>query len=282
MRFSGPKDIKVHVQRFLENNKEVLKGKTVIDLPAGTGLSSQLLKDSGADVRPFDLFPEFFNVPGLDCQRADVTKEIPMEDSTADYVLCQEGIEHFSDQAQVLKEFNRVLRKKGRLLLTTPNYSNLKSRFSYFLSESEYFSKIMPPNEMDSIWMSDQNIHNELYYGHIFLIGIQKLRVLAKLAGFRIKEIHHVRANGTSLLLLPFAYPLIYLFGQMAYRSAMKRTPAALRARKKTLYREQMKINRSMNTLLGSHLFVEFEKEYHSHEVLGQLESRLKGFDVVT
>mgnify|MGYP001428065201 CR=1 FL=1 len=72
----------------------------------------------------------------------------------------------------LLKEFNRVLKKGGGLIITTPNYSNMRAKMSYLLSESERFNSILAPNELDSIWMSKQDITNEVYYGHIFLIGI--------------------------------------------------------------------------------------------------------------
>ena len=52
--------------------------------------------------------------------------------------------------------------------MTTPNYSNLRAKMSYLLSESERFNSIIAPNELDSIWMSKQDITNEIYYGHIY------------------------------------------------------------------------------------------------------------------
>ena len=86
---------------------------------------------------------------------------LPVEDAFADYLICQEGIEHFSDQLASFKEFNRVLKKGGGLIVTTPNYSSLRAKMSYFLSESERFNSIIAPNELDSIWMSNEDITNE-------------------------------------------------------------------------------------------------------------------------
>ncbi|MGB0887585.1 MAG: class I SAM-dependent methyltransferase [Vicingaceae bacterium] len=39
-----------------------------------------------------------------------------VKDASSDYLICQEGIEHFSDQLASFKEFNRVLKKGGRLI----------------------------------------------------------------------------------------------------------------------------------------------------------------------
>ena len=282
MRFTGPKDIKFHIKRHIESNKSFFKGKDVVDLPAGTGVSSELLKNVGANVIPMDLFPAFFKVDGLDCKYANVAETIPLENESVDIVLCQEGIEHLSDQMHAFKEFNRILRPGGKLIITTPNYSNIRSRLSYFLTESEYFSKIMPPNELDSIWMTDSDKTSELYYGHIFLIGIQKLRVLGKLSGFSIDATHHARVNNTSAILLPFVYPWIWLASKMAYRKSMKTNKTFSNEQKMEVYKDQVKINLDLNTLLGSHLFVEYKKEINSNDVASTLRSKMANFDVVT
>lgn len=282
MRFTGPKDIKFHVKNYLEKHASTFKGKDIVDLPAGTGVSSALLKSVGANVIPMDLFPDFFKVEGLECKYANVAETIPLDEQSTDIVLCQEGIEHLSDQMHAFKEFNRILRPGGKLIITTPNYSNLRSRLSYFLTESEYFSKIMPPNELDSIWMADSDKTSELYYGHIFLVGIQKLRVLGKLSGFSVDEVHHARVNNTSALLLPFVYPWIWLASKMAYRKSMKINNTFSNERKKEVYKEQVKLNLDLNTLLGSHLFIEYKKEINANEVASTLRSKMENFDVVT
>ena len=172
----NPKSIKFYVKRFILNNKEYLKGKKVIDFPAGNGVTSKILKDNGAEAIPIDLFPEYFELKDLECLRANINEGLPIENSSTDYFICQEGIEHFTDQFAALKEFNRVLKIGGVVLITTPNYSNLKAKVSYLLSESEKFNSIMPPNELDSIWMTDKSITDEIYFGHIFLIGSQNSR----------------------------------------------------------------------------------------------------------
>ena len=150
MKIGGTKDIKHFVRRFIQTHKEVFNGKTVIDCPAGSGFSSELLDSVGAKVEAYDLFPEFFKYKEITCKKADLESTLPVDDGYADYVLFQEGIEHLSDQIHALREMNRVLKPGGRLLLTTPNYSNLRAKMSYMLNESEQY-KLMPPNQIESI-----------------------------------------------------------------------------------------------------------------------------------
>lgn len=274
----NPKSIKFHVKKHLQTNRDLYAGKSVVDFPAGNGVTTKILQDIGAQPIALDLFPEYFELDDLTCTRANIREGLPLESGMADALICQEGIEHFSDQFSAMKEFNRVLKTGGRLLVTTPNYSNLRARLSYMLSESERFNSIMPPNELDSIWMSKQEITEEIYFGHIFLIGAQKLRVLARLNGFRIEKFHFTQAKSTSMFLLPFWYPFIYFSNWIAYRKNMRKNKDFDEATKKAVYDEIFKISVDPKLLVGGHLMVTFIKEKESNAVSGSLRSMHKFF----
>lgn len=276
----NPKSIKFYVKRFLLQNKDRFTGKKIVDFPAGNGITSRLIKEIGATPYPFDLFPEYFNIEGLKCQRANIITGIPVDPGFADAVICQEGIEHFSDQLNALKEFNRILKPGGILLVTTPNYSNIRAKLSYLLSESERFNSIMAPNELDSVWMSKQDVTDEIYFGHIFLVGIQKLRVLARLAGFKIKKIHFTRAKSTSVLLLPFFYPFIYFSNWIAFRKNLRKNKNYDEKTKREVYGEIFRLATNIKILTSGDLMVEFEKEKESAEVGKFLKSQHTEFGV--
>ena len=282
MKLFGSKDIKIFIKSLLITKRKELENKIVLDIPAGSGYSSAVLKDIKAKVEAYDLFPDFFKVDGMECKFADLSMELPIKSNYADFILCQEGIEHLANQFFLLKEFNRILKKNGHLLITTPNASKLRAKLSYFLSESEYFYKIMPPNEIDSIWFSDKKETNSIYFGHIFMIGIQKLRVLSKLTGFDIKKIHHFRVNHTSFLLLLFTYPFILIINLLAYLRAMNRNKSIESGLKRTTYRELLKLGIDPRILLDGHLIVEFEKKYEFDELNKRLINKYKNCDIIT
>lgn len=276
---NNPKSPKYHVKQYLDSIKAGLKDKIVLDVPAGNGATTEILLEHGARAEPYDLFPEYFMLSGTACKRADILEGIPVGDNHADMLICQEGIEHFSDQLKALQEFNRVLKPRGELVITTPSCSNLASKISYLLFESES-AKQMPPNELDDIWMSDRSITSEIYYGHIFLIGLQKLRVLAKLAGFRIKTIQYVRLSKGSLFLFPFFYPFILASSYWRYFKNLKKNKAPESA-KRAVYHEQLQINIDPKNLLNRHIFVVLEKEEAWKEVDFRFESTLKSFEKI-
>jgi len=60
-------------------------------------------------------------LPGITWMVADV-QHIGLPDASVDTVISCETIEHLPDPVQALREFRRVLRPGGRLILTTPNY----------------------------------------------------------------------------------------------------------------------------------------------------------------
>ena len=276
----NPKSIKYHVKKYLHKNKGRFLNKSAIDFPAGNGVTTKTLKEIGANPLPLDLFPEYFNIEGLDCKRANISEGLPVVDACSDYLICQEGIEHFSDQLASFKEFNRVIKKGGGLIVTTPNYSNLRAKMSYLLSESERFNSIIAPNELDSIWMSKEDITDEIYYGHIFLIGILKLRCFAKLSGFKIKHIQPTQVRTTSLFLLLLFYPFILISNWITYRKRLRKNKDFDDVTKREVYHEIYKLSINPKILVDGHLFVEFEKEKELSEIARDLKSNHKEFGV--
>jgi len=276
----NPRSIKYHVKKYLSKHKNRFSGKTVIDFPAGNGVTTKILQDIGAKPIPYDLFPEYFKIDGLECLQANIAEGIPAVAQSADFVLCQEGIEHFSDQLGSFKEFNRILKKGGSLIITTPNYSNLRAKMSYLLSESERFNTIIAPNELDSIWMSDQKVTNEIYYGHIFLIGALKLRCFAKLSGFKIKHIQFTRLKTTSLLLMFLFYPFILISNWITYRKRLRKNKDFNEQTKREVYKEIFNMSINPKILNDGHLFIEFEKEKEVAEVAGDLKSVHKQYGI--
>jgi len=257
MRLFGSSNIKHFVAAHLRGRAD-LAGSTAVDIPAGAGQMSALLRELGAQVEAYDLFPEFFQAQGLECRPADLTQALPIADGHADLVLCQEGIEHLPDQLAALKELNRILKPGGTLLLTTPNISHLRAKLSQFLVESELYNRL-PPNEIDSIWFAGPR-PEPLYFGHIFLVGAQRLRILARLAGLTLQRVHTVKASGSSLLLGIF-WPLVALANLYAYAASVRRHRHLDSAWVRGVYREVLQLNLNPNVLFGKHLFIEFRKE---------------------
>ena len=61
---------------------------------------------------------------------------LPFKSHTFDYIFCLDGLEHlnFEEQKKALKEISRVLKKRGKLILSIPNLAHLASRISFLLT----------------------------------------------------------------------------------------------------------------------------------------------------
>ena len=87
---------------------------------------------------------------GIILKKCDIEKhKFPFKDSTFDYVLFSETIEHLSSHPKiVLKEIFRVLKKDGKLILTAPNIAYLPNRirllFGKPISDLENFYRTIP------------------------------------------------------------------------------------------------------------------------------------------
>jgi SAM-dependent methyltransferase len=266
------RNIAYYVDRRLRELRPA--GLVAVDVPAGAGITSALLAQLGADVRPLDLFPGGFQVADLECRRADLGAELPLEQGGADLLICQEGIEHLPDHLHALREFNRARKPGGRLLITTPSVSHLRARLSHLLNASDLYSRL-PPTEADSIWLSDAS-STQIYFGHVFLIGAQQLRVLGRIAAFRIDRVNFTRPSWGSVL-LGFLLPFIAVSNLYGYWHSVRRGKQRSEAWKRSVYRQALRLNLDPKLLFGKYLFVELVKECELDETAAHFHELARG-----
>jgi SAM-dependent methyltransferase len=106
-------------------------GDRVLDLGCGDGWIADTLLDIGAlpigvEIAQAAVDRARARHPGLDVRLAPIDGPLPLPDAGLDVVWSSEVIEHVTDTARWLSEIRRVLRPRGRLLLTTPNHSRLR------------------------------------------------------------------------------------------------------------------------------------------------------------
>jgi len=110
------------VERFL-NGQEI---SSILDVGCGRGIIGGYIlrrypcKVNGIDISESDLKSAVER--GLDVKKVDIDVEkFPYPDDTFDAVLFLEVIEHLRNYHHALNEVNRVLRRGGILVLSTPN-----------------------------------------------------------------------------------------------------------------------------------------------------------------
>ena len=232
-------------------NADQLEGKIIYDLSSGSGYISNLFHESGANIQIYDLFPDQNIFCSQKCEFIDLQKPFPIPNNVADIVICSETIEHLPNQFSFFEEVSRILKSKGILILTTPNTSSLRSRFSQFIGESEHYNNPLPDEGNAYTRYPDQK---EGYFSKLFISGILRLRTLAAINRLKIIKIHKTKSSSTSWLLIIF-YPIIYYFSYKNYKKNLR-----LRPENNEIIKEVFKLNTSFKVLLSRHLIIEFVK----------------------
>lgn len=189
------------------------RGK-VLDLGCGDGDYAKRLKDLGYDVIAGDIDKNRFNYhKEIEFRHCDITKQMPFNDSSFDYVLLMEVVEHLRNPYVVIPEINRVIKKGGFLILSTPNILNLESRFRFmFEGAYEYFRE--PP--LDQVKNSKEVIFNL----HLVPYRYHELEYLLSACGFKISGVFTSIYQGFGLW---FMLPMIKFQAWQKERRARKK-----------------------------------------------------------
>ena len=230
------------------------KDKKIIDLCCGDGTSTFILRKLGAKVFPYDLTSERCELKEKP-KYINVQKKFPIKDKSVDIVIFQEVIEHLPNQLFTLEEIYRILKPGGEVIITTPSKSSIGARLSYLVFESEHH-RFTPWGSVDAVWGSKDK--KEKYYGHLWLIGIQQINALGKIAGFKKIKVHKTELSSTSIQLFIVFYPLILFFSLKALSKDLKKSTKGSKYYNEKI--EQFKLNISLKTLLSKYTFVSLYK----------------------
>jgi SAM-dependent methyltransferase len=119
---------------------------------------------------------------GLQAQQADV-RNLPFEEGSFDAIVSNSTLDHFQDQAVIvsaLRELHRVLRPRGRLILTLDNPSNPLNAIA----------KALPREWLNRVWARHARVTARV--GHVpyhvgETMGVRRLRKVLPPLGFEIQ-----------------------------------------------------------------------------------------------
>lgn len=183
------------VARHFTNHGKKLK---ILDLPAGNGLLSAALRETGHVVTSADI-----NRERPDFHYVDMAAQLPFADREFDAVICLEGLEHLVNPVHLIGEFARVTRPGGQIIVTTPNVTSLYSRLHQLLTGVPYqFNPAVVP-EIAHGAAADR--------GHVFPLSYVQLRYLFEHHGVCVRKVMGDRYKKKALMplylaLLPFAW----------------------------------------------------------------------------
>ncbi|MFN2576907.1 MAG: class I SAM-dependent methyltransferase [Pyrinomonadaceae bacterium] len=180
--------------------KELPRG-VLLDIPAGEGALAARLIDAGFDVRCCDLYPEIFRLNGVDIHRGNLNAELPFSDRSFDYLTCLEGLEHIENPQQAMREFTRVLKPGGHLIVSVPNILNVEERLKWLIHG--YTSHFKPISRAAAERLRAEYSDRIEIAAHVNPISYSELRYLMEKNGFEIVSAHRDKAKGNAWMYWP-------------------------------------------------------------------------------
>lgn len=170
-----------------------LAGRKVLDAPLGPGAMAWELHNLGCAVTGADIdLQQSDNLPaGVVRQKCDLNGRLPFVDGAFDLVTSLEGIEHVENHFLLLREFARVLRPGGQLIISTPNICSLEQRL-HFLERGTFY-RFIRRAEIDQKGSG---------FDHQNLISYVELRQVLDWAGFQIERVEKDRAKWRQVVFL--------------------------------------------------------------------------------
>jgi ubiquinone/menaquinone biosynthesis C-methylase UbiE len=190
----------------------------LLDVPAGEGALAGRLLRTGFDVHCCDLYPEIFRLRGVEIRRADMGGKLPYGDSSFDCITCIEGLEHVENPQQAIREFSRVLKPGGNLIVSIPNILNIEERCKWLLhGYTSHFKPLSREHVKSARSEFGEKVEIAL---HVNAISYSELRYSLEKCGFEVAKLHRDKPKSHIWLYWPIV-ALIRLIGHMT--SAQKR-----------------------------------------------------------
>jgi len=178
-----------------------VSGSLALDISAGEGLSTRMLKERGWRVVPTE---RRVSRPGW--VAADLIHDLPFRSESFELVLMLEVIEHLPDIPHTLREIARVLKPGGTAIVTTPNRLNVISRIHYLLTG--FYKGRRAPLPYRYRVEDGRNWH---------VMGLNDFHWMARGYGLHLDALGKSRRKLRAYLFLPLLYPPIVIRSWLLY-----------------------------------------------------------------
>lgn len=120
--------------------KNSIQPQGLLSIACSSGLTEERIKNTfGITVYGIDAAENALRMArkrGIITVASDVSKPLPFDDKSFNFVLAGEIIEHIFNTRPFLKEINRVLKPDGYVIITTPNLARLDDRIKLLFGKT--------------------------------------------------------------------------------------------------------------------------------------------------
>ena len=110
----------------------------IIDAGCGKGELASALARSGHEVICADIMNNLSPASGLEFRQADFNRRLPFQDCCFDIVVCTEVIEHLENPRHVMREFKRIVKNGGSIIISMPNVLHPVGKLYFLLTGHLY------------------------------------------------------------------------------------------------------------------------------------------------
>ncbi len=157
----------------------------LLDIAAGAGYTSHVLKKMGFEVLASEINTEQFLADGVPVEAVDLNGNLPYADASFPCVLALEIVEHLEAPSRFIREIARILTPGGTALISTPNITTLTSKLR-FLFKNEFNLFYNLPDRL-------RDPFDDRAGGHISPMPLWLLRHFIERAGLSVVKTHYTR-----------------------------------------------------------------------------------------
>ena len=177
----------------IENINPFKAGDKVLDLGCGSGESGSTVKNKfNAKVYGIDINKQAVNKAkekGLIAQISDVEQRWPFQNNFFDSIICTQMIEHLINPDFFLTESKRVLKKKGLLIITTPNLAAWFNRLILLFGYQPFFTEVSTLDKTLGLSFTKNLTPIRKPLGHLRVFTLKALREILILHDFEIIKV---------------------------------------------------------------------------------------------
>ncbi len=181
-----------------------INGKYVLDVGCGDGFLGSRVKKKGGYVYGIDISKKAILIAKKQLTEAKVVdlneERLPFRNKYFDLVISTEVIEHLFDPSNFLKEINRVLKKNGELIITTPNILYWGNRLNFLVGKFLY---------------TKEGVFDE---SHVHFFTYQTLINELNKSGFRVTDSKHVYPGANPFVRLKNIWPALFAY-QLVFKA---------------------------------------------------------------
>jgi ubiquinone/menaquinone biosynthesis C-methylase UbiE len=193
------------LKKILEAVVKYSPGEKVLDIGTAHGDIATLLAEKGFESVALDLNKNFLNYAKKKREFGKISYvcanalNLPFKDASFDVIIMGELVEHVAYPENLLKEAKRCLKKRGVIIITTPN----KHLFRGWLSgyKPPLFEEIEKKSRKDLVKKQFGPSGDD----HLFVFDMPSLKKFAKKQGFKVISEGYIN----SVLMNPITYPLL-------------------------------------------------------------------------